>query len=156
MSPFLGMVRIMDFAQSSGMVSFIYISLQMWCSWSMMQSPPCFRSSPGISSFPGAFPAFSFLTAAIISEGRMAGSLQRLGPKVGALRQEESMVGWWLYSAFPYSNHLCFTSSGLERSSTLHLRMELDAELLSNPFGNSLDGIKDFLALVVLHVRLYM
>ena len=70
MSPFLGMVRIMDFVQSSGMVPFIHISLQMWCSWSMMQSPPCFRSSPGISSVPGAFLAFSFLTAATISERR--------------------------------------------------------------------------------------
>ena len=133
MSSFLGMVRIMDFVQLSGMVSFIHLSLQMWCSWSMMQSPPCFRSSPGISSVPGAFPAFSFLTAATISERMMAGSLQWLGPKVGALRQEESMVGWWLYSAFPYSNHLCFTSSGLERSSPLLLRMELDVGLLSIP-----------------------
>ena len=79
------------------------------------------------------FPAFSFLTAATISERRMAGSLQWLGPKVGALRQEESMVGWWLYSAFPYSNHLCFTSSGLERSSPLLLWMELDVGLLSIP-----------------------
>ena len=33
------------------------------------------RSSPGISPVPGAFPAFSFLTAATISERRMAGSL---------------------------------------------------------------------------------
>ena len=81
------------FVQLSGMVSFIHISLQMWCSWSMMQSPPCFRSSPGISSVPGDFPAFSFFTTATISELRMAGSLQWLGPKVGALRQEESMVG---------------------------------------------------------------
>ena len=133
MSPFVGIVRIMDLVQSSGMVSFIHISLQMWCSWSMMQSPPCLRSSPGISSVPGAFPAFSFLTAATISERRMVGSLQWLGPKVGALRQKESVVGWWLYSAFPYSNHLCFTSSGLERSSPLLLRMELDVGLLSIP-----------------------
>ena len=63
----------------------------------------------------------------------MAGSLQWLGPKVGALRQEESMVGWWLYSTFPYSNHLCFTLSGLERRSPLLLRMELDVRLLSIP-----------------------
>ena len=98
-----------------------------------MQSPPCFRSSPGISSVPGAFPAFSFLTAATISERRMTGSLQWLGPQVGALSQEESMVGWWLYSAFPYSNHLCFTSAGLERSSPLLLRMELAVGLLSIP-----------------------
>ena len=60
-------------------------------------------------------------------------TIQWLGPKVGALRQEESMVGWWLYSAFPYSNHLCFTSCGLERSSPLLLRMELDVGLLSIP-----------------------
>ena len=93
MSPFTGMVRIMDFVQSSGTVSFTHISLQMWCSWSMMQSPPCLRISPGISSVPGAFPAFSFLTAATISERRMADSLQWLGQKVGALRQEESIVG---------------------------------------------------------------
>ena len=93
-----------------------YIIADVWGSWSMMQSPPCLRSSPGSWSVPGAFPAFSFLTAATISEQRIAGSLQWwLGPKVGVLRQEESIVGWWLYSAFPYSNHVCFTSSGLER-----------------------------------------
>ena len=73
------------------------------------------------------------MTAATISERRMAGSLQCLSPKVGTLRQEEPMVGWWLYSAFPYSNHLCFTSSGLERNSSLLLRMELVVGLLSIP-----------------------
>ena len=64
-----------------------------WSSLSVGTREPCLRSSPGISSVPGAFPAFSFLTAATISERRMTGSLQWLGPKVGALRQEESMVG---------------------------------------------------------------
>ena len=39
------------------------------------------------------FPCFQFLTAATILERRMAGSLQWLGPNVGALRQGESMVG---------------------------------------------------------------
>ena len=42
-------------------------------------------------------------------------------------------------SAFPYSNHLCFTSSGLERSSPLLLRMELDVGLLSIPLVIVLD-----------------
>ena len=129
------------------MASIIYISLQMWCSWSMMQSPLCLRSSPGISSVPGAFPAFRFLTAATISKRRMVGSLQWLGPKVGALRQEESMVGWWLYSAFAYSNHLFLISSGLERSSPLLLRMEFDAGLLSIPLAIVLIVLKTSLLL---------
>ncbi len=69
------MVRIIDFVHSSGMLSFIQISLHIWCSWSMIHSPPCLRSSPGISSVLGAFPCFSLWTAASTSDRSMEGSL---------------------------------------------------------------------------------
>ena len=117
------------------MVSFINTSLQMWCSWCNHHHASGvlleYHQFLGLSLLSTFWQLLQFQSEGWPAHYKL---LQWLGPKVGALsRKEESMVGRWLYGAFPYSNHLCFTSSGLKRSSPLLLRMELDLGLLSIP-----------------------
>ena len=155
MSPFLGMVRILDFVQSSGMVSFIHISLQMWCSWSMMQTPLCLRSSPEISSVPGGFPCFQFFNSCYnfrAKDGRLTTVVRSKGwcIKTGRINGRLMIVQCLSIFNSPLF-HLIWVGKKFTTTTTDGARCRTPIY----PFGNRLDhGIKNFLALVLLHVRL--
>ena len=150
MSPFFGMVRIMDFVQSSGMVSFIHISLQIWCSWSIMQSPPCFRSSPGIWGFP-CFQLFDSCYNFRAKDGRLATVVRSKGWYIKTGRINGRLMIVQCLSLFkPPLFHLIWVGKKFPTTTTDGARCRTPIY----PLGNSLHGIKDFLALVLLHVRL--
>ena len=144
----------MDFVQSSGMVSFIHISLQMWYSWSMMQPPPYLRSSPVISSVPVAFPRFQLFDSCFnfrAKDDRLTTVLRPKGWCVKTGRINGRLMIVQCLSIFkPPLFHLIWIGKKFTTTTTDRARCRTPIY----PFGNSLDGIKDFLALVLLHVCL--
>ena len=90
-SPFLGRVRKTDFFQSFGQILDFQTLLHTFCKIIATESSACFKSSPGMSSIPGAFWFVNFLMASWTSDRRISGSTSPQGGN----SSDVSLVSSW-------------------------------------------------------------